>query len=682
MNVGYLTITTHTGDDALPVANCRVIIRDNQGTILYDILTDANGNTETYSLKAPDPALTLDQFYTKPAYSVYDVDIIKEGFVTKYIHGVEIIATQTAILPVSMLPLPINEGANEQEDIYIPPVGLLLPADQQLQVGSNVSPFATKEVFIPEYITVHLGIPTNSAARNVRVKFKDYIKNVASSEIYPTWPDNSLIANIHVIVTFAINRVYTQWYPSRGYSFDITNSTAYDQYFVEGRNIFQNISDIVDGIFNVYARRFGFRNPFFTQFCNGTTTTCKGLSQWGTVTLANQGYTPIQILHYYYPNDLELVTSYNIQGITASFPGYALTIGSSGNSVKLMQNYLNRIRVNYPLIPQITSPDGYYNENTATAVRTFQRTFNLSPDGVIGANTWNKIIQIYVGVIRLAELDSEGERIGIGKTPPTSILSLGSRGEDVLQLQFILNAISPFYDTIPTVIKDGVYDTTTKNAVIEFQKTFNLKADGIVGRSTWNMLYSVYKGIATNAPVPPSPEVPINNAPAYPGTPLTVGSTGPNVRIMQTYLNAIRAVYNSIPPVIVDGIFGSGTREAVVAFQRQFLLPVDGVIGPITWNKIVQQFLLVTGNTSVSLAFPGTALTVGSSGSNVRLMQGFLNEIARSYPAIPVINVDGIFGPATRSAVIAFQNIYGLDPDGIIGSKTWSAIVNARNTLA
>jgi len=358
--------------------------------------------------------------------------------------------------------------------------------------------------------------------------------------------------------------------------------------------VYESISKLVDEVFNVYARRIGFRNPFFTQFCNGTTVTCAGLSQWGTVTLANQGKNPTQILQYYYPNDLELAESNNITGIVESYPGTVLKLGSQGDAVRRMQNYLNRIRVNFPLIPRISNPNGSFGADTQDAARTFQRTFNLTVDGIIGRATWNKINFLYVGVIRLAELDSEGERVGLSPNPPTAVLSQGAKGTNVVHLQFLLNAIAAYYESVPSVIKDSVFDSVTKNSVVEFQKAFRLMPDGIVGPQTWNKLYEVYRGIENNVSLPPAPQ-PDTAAPAYPGSALRVGSTGPNVRLMQTYLNTIRIVYSSIPYLVVDGIFGQGTHNAVLAFQREFVLIVDGIIGPVTWNEIVKQYKIVLG---------------------------------------------------------------------------------------
>jgi len=678
MGTGYLKVQVRTGDDALPVGDAHVTLMDSDGVPRYETNTDADGNTEPLPLSAPDVSFTLDPNYKKPAYSMWDVDVEAKGFATTQIHGVQIVDTQTSLLPVHMQPLVDEPNAITDIEYSIPPVGLLIPDTGPGQIDPPEAR-TLNQVIIPDYITVHLGIPSNASARNVRVKFTDYIKNVTSSEIYSTWPYNSLVANIHVIVTFALNRVYTEWYRSRGFNFDITNNTGYDQYYRDGGQVFENISRIVDDIFNVYARRIGFQNPFFTSFCNGTTATCAGLSQWGTVTLANQGLSALQILHYYYPNDLELVASNNITGIIESYPGYPLSLGSQGEPVLRMQNYLNRIRVNFPLIPVISSPNGTFGADTQEAVRVFQRTFDLTADGVIGRATWNKISFIYVGVIRLAELDSEGQRVTIGQNPPNVVLSQGSRGENVLELQFILNSVAPYYPTVPPVIQDGVFGAGVKNSVIEFQKTFGLTPDGIVGPGTWNKLYAVYRGIYENVQVPPAEAPPTGGTPAYPGIPLRVGSTGADVRLMQAYLNTIRIVYTSIPYLIVDGIFGEKTRESVIAFQNTFLLAPDGIIGPITWDYIVKQYQLVTGGTSISLEYPGTPLRIGSAGSSVRLMQSFLSELRSPYPSLPAIAVDGIFGPNTQAAVVGFQRLFGLTPDGIIGPVTWYEIIRQRN---
>ena len=269
---------------------------------------------------------------------------------------------------------------------------------------------------IPETITVHLG-PPDSNAPNVTVPFTDYIKNVASSEIYPTWPENALRANIYAIISFALNRVYTEWYRSRGYDFDITNSTQFDQAFVPDREFFENISLIVDDIFNDYVVRQGNIQPLFTAFCNGTTSTCAGLSQWGTVSLAEQGLSPYSILQNYYGNDINIVEDAPVGFTEESYPGVPLRVGDSGNNVQIIQTQLNRIRQNYPAIPQIQQANGIFGIDTENAVRKFQEIFNLSVTGEVDKSTWYKIKQYYNGVKSLADLVSEGISIAEATVP-------------------------------------------------------------------------------------------------------------------------------------------------------------------------------------------------------------------------------------------------------------------------
>ena len=306
-----------------------------------------------------------------------------------------------------------------------------------------------------------------------------------------------------------MNRVYTEWYRNRGYSFDITNSTAYDQAFVYGRPIYSSISRIVDAIFNEYVRRQGQIAPYFTSFCNGTTATCQGLSQWGTVTLANQGYTPLQILRSYYPNDIEIVQTNIITNVISSYPGTPLRTGSTGLDVQTIQTYLTRIRRNYPAIPAISDPAGTFGSSTNAAVTKFQSIFNLTPDGIVGKSTWYKISSLYAAVAKLAELNSEGNTLGIGTVPPSSTLRQGSREPDVITLQYLLNLVSEYYPGIPAPTQDGIFGSGTRQSVIAFQQIMGLQADGIVGTATWRALYNTYLGIGQNAPSPgpgPDPE--------------------------------------------------------------------------------------------------------------------------------------------------------------------------------
>ncbi len=349
--------------------------------------------------------------------------------------------------------------------------------------------------YVPQRITVHLGAP-GADAQNVTVSFIDYVKNVASSEIYPTWEESALRANILAIVSFALNRVYTEFYRSRGYDFDITSSTAYDQFFVNGRSYFTNVARLVDDLFNDYLRRPGFVEPLAAKFCNGTTVTCEGLSQWGSQNLAKQGYNSTQILRSYY-GDVEIVTDAPIRGITSSYPGIPLRRGFSGPSVVVVQASLNRISQNYPSIPKISPVDGIFGAQTEAAVRRFQEVFDLEPDGVVGKATWYALVRIYTAVTSLSELRSQGQRFYAISWATTNPISRGDTGVKVEHLQYMLSVLSAYIPEIPPVTVDGIFGSATENAVLAAQRRFGLPQTGVVNAETWDEIYYQFSGIET-----------------------------------------------------------------------------------------------------------------------------------------------------------------------------------------
>ena len=347
--------------------------------------------------------------------------------------------------------------------------------------------------FVPQKITVHLGAPSAYAA-NVTVPFADYVKNVASSEIYPTWDDSALEANILAIVSFALNRVYTEFYRSRGYDFDITNNTAFDQAFVNGRSYFENISRIVDRLFNDYLRRPGFVEPLAAKFCNGTTVTCEGLSQWGSQNLAQRGLDYVQILRNYYGN-VEIVSNAPIRGITSSYPGTPLRRGSSGPSVVVVQVELNRIAQNYPAIPKLATVDGIFGSRTEASVRKFQEIFGLTPDGIVGRATWYALVRLYTAVTSLSELRSQGQQFySINWEYPDPIQE-GDSGDKVRHLQYMLSVLSNYIRNIPPVAVDGIFGPATKDAVVAAQGWFGLPQTGQVDDRTWDEIYDQFAGI-------------------------------------------------------------------------------------------------------------------------------------------------------------------------------------------
>lgn len=500
MAIGYLTMQARTAHDAVPLNSVQVTVLDDQGNTVYRLTTDESGETPSVPLETLDKSFSQNAYYTGTPFISYNVLAQVSGFNSLYISDIPVYEDDTAVLPLALTPMQELQRSPYQTEINIggPAVAL---RETRGQEGPDMdpSPYVLRQVVIPNPITVHLGRP-DAPARNVQVSFPDYVKNVASSEIYPTWPDAALTANIYAIITFALNRVYTEWYRSQGYPFDITNNTAFDQYFVYGRPIYDSISRIVDEIFNEYVRRFGQISPFFTSFCNGTTATCDGLSQWGTVSLANRGRTPLQILRSYYPKDIEIAETNTISGVLTSYPGTALRAGSTGLDVQTIQTWLNRIRRNYPAIPAITDTAGVFQNSTKAAVIKFQSIFGLTPDGIVGKSTWYKISRLYTAVTKLAELNSEGNKLGIGTVPPASVLRQGSSGQDVITLQFLLNYASEFYPGIPSVTQDGIFGSATRQAVTAFQRVMRLEPDGVVGPLTWESLYQMYHGIQQNIP--------------------------------------------------------------------------------------------------------------------------------------------------------------------------------------
>lgn len=347
--------------------------------------------------------------------------------------------------------------------------------------------------FVPQNITVHLAGPDTPAA-NVTIPFSDYVKNVASSEIYPTWEESALRANILAIVSFALNRVYTEFYRSRGYDFDITSSTAIDQAFVNGRSYFENISRIVDELFNDYLRRPGFVEPLAAKFCNGTTVTCEGLSQWGSQNLALQGLNSTQILRSYYGN-VEIVNDAPIMGLTSSYPGTPLRRGSSGPNVVVIQVALNRISQNYPAIPKLATVDGIYGSRTEASVRAFQEIFGLIPDGIVGKATWYALVRLYTAVTRLSELRSQGQQFYSVNWEYPDALVQGARGEKVRLLQYMLAVLAEYIDEIPSVTVDSVFGPATAEAVRAAQRWLGLPVTGTVDAVTWDEIYDQYSGI-------------------------------------------------------------------------------------------------------------------------------------------------------------------------------------------
>lgn len=404
---GALKISVVSSIGLVPIENATVTISytgDPENT-LDTLTTDNSGQTPTVELPAPPLALSLDPDALVQPYAEYNIMVTAEGFEPVYVSGSEILADELSLQPIHMNPLAVTE--EDEKKVTIPAHTLWgeyppkIPEDE-IKPMAETGEIVLSRVVIPEYVIVHDGVPSDSTAPNYWVRYRDYIKNVASCEIYSTWPESAIYANVLAIQSFTLNRVYTEWYRNQGYDFTITSSTAYDQKWVYGRNIYENIDYLVDTIFANYLSRPGVRQPIFTSYCDGNRVTCSGLSQWGSKYLGDEGYSAIEIIRYYFGNDMYINSADLISGVPSSWPGYDLGIGASGDKVRQLQNQLNRIARNYPAIPTLTA-DGIYGPATAEAVRIFQRIFNLPQTGVTDYATWYEISDIYVGVSRIAE---------------------------------------------------------------------------------------------------------------------------------------------------------------------------------------------------------------------------------------------------------------------------------------
>ena len=573
-STGELLLKIHNSQGD-PIQNASIaVIGDNRA---YTGRTDSMGEAR-FTLPTPPKESGYDPSSPLRPYSVFSVRVTAEGYVPVTVLGEQIFPESITVQDIEM---PTPEEFPEMSEKRT-----VIPEHERYIGGMTANPSVTAATYepeiryptVPETITVHLGTP-NSGSENVTVPFIDYIKNVASSEIYPTWPDPSLRANIIAQVSLALNRIYTEWYRSQGYNFDITSSTAYDQAFVLDRGIFDNISDIVDELFTNYLARDGFVQPLFTEYCDGSSVTCAGMSQWGTVTLARRGYDPLRILQYYYGDDTFIAEAQVQESIPESFAGN-LRPGDTNASVATLQRRLDRIAINYPQIPFILKANGLYGDRTEASVRTFQRVFGLNQTGIVDRETWYRILYVYNAVKKLAELNSEGERIENDSFPRN--LSFGDRGTDVLRIQYYLLVISDAlsYLSVPQPVITGIYDTATQNTVRGFQQYYGLPVTGNIDEQTWNAIVKYYYDLENT----------LSTDRKYPGYLIKNGSKGRNVIYIQNALNAIGGRIPGFTTIRVDGAFGNGTESAVRLFQTYYGLTPDGIVGEQTWNKLTQEY--------------------------------------------------------------------------------------------
>lgn len=437
---------------------------------------------------------------------------------------------------------------------------------------------------VPEYITVHLGAP-NEAAKNITIPFIEYVTNVATSEIYPSFPTDAIKANILAQISFALNRIYNEWYPSQGYGFDITSDPAYDQTFREDSQFFENIAVIVNDLFNDYIRRDGQIQPLFAQYCAGKNgNTCDGLSQWGSVDLANKGYSPMEILKYYYGNDIQIVYDAPSKPLTASYPGFPLIVGSAGDPVRIIKIQLNRIAHNYPAIPVISNLDEFFTVDLERSVKIFQDIFNLEPNGEVDKSTWYKIKYIYNSVKRIADLESEGISEEEATLLYEQVLKYGDQGPYIRLLAYLLSVVSYLDPSLPRLEVSDKFDDNLKEMLLAFQEKYDLDSDGSFDVEDWRVLLDIYNQLLDSIPE----EYYAYQDEFYPGYFLSLGMSGDDVKRLQQFLYQICVKKKNIPGVRVDGTFDSLTEDSVKTIQKLTNLPVNGVVGPATWYQIVE----------------------------------------------------------------------------------------------
>ena len=667
MPSGTLQVYTALAENAAPLPGVTVLVLNEAGTQIARLTTNDVGSAPELVLTAPDEAYSLDEANTtvRP-YAVYQLRAEMTGFQTIELEGVQVFAGHQTVARLQFLPAARTLPEVEPETIPEHPLFAGNGGSGPAPIGRCADARVLSEVVVPKKITVHLARPAVSAA-NVTVSFQDYIANVASSEVYPTWPEQALRANILAQISLALNRIWTEWYPSRGYSFNITNSPGVDQAYVRGRTVFAVMERLTAELFNTYVRRTGDTEPYYTEYCDGKSVTCPGMKQWGTVDRAKEGKSALEILRYYYGSRVQLVTTNNIASIPQSYPGNPLRRGSTGTAVNVLQKQLSRIAKDYPSFgkPAIT---GTFDEATENSVKKFQKQFSLTVDGVVGQTTWQELYAEWVN----AQSDAGGTAY------PGTALRTGSRGNAVRLVQFWLRLAAENYTGLSNVTVDGSFGSGTASAVRAFQRLFGLTADGVVGAGTWAKLNEVGLAVANNL-------VGQNIQPGQFVTTLREGSTGTPVRALQYNLRLLAAYYRDVPTVTVDGTFGAATRRAVIAWQEHAGLTVDGVVGRLTWQSIYDSAQQVSASGPAVTARapdpPEETLKVGDSGQKIRILSQILEFLAQFLPEITPSGLTDTFDDALETTVRSAQQTLGRTVTGEVTPADWLAFYRAALSL-
>ena len=667
MPSGTLQVYTALAENAAPLPGVTVLVLNEAGTQIARLTTNDVGSAPELVLTAPDEAYSLDEANTtvRP-YAVYQLRAEMTGFQTIELEGVQVFAGHQTVARLQFLPAARTLPEVEPETIPEHPLFAGNGGSGPAPIGQCADARVLSEVVVPKKITVHLARPAVGAA-NVTVSFQDYIANVASSEVYPTWPEQALRANILAQISLALNRIWTEWYPSRGYSFNITNSPGVDQAYVRGRTVFAVMERLTAELFNTYVRRTGDTEPYYTEYCDGKSVTCPGMKQWGTVDRAKEGKSALEILRYYYGSRVQLVTTNNIASIPQSYPGSPLRRGSTGRSVEQVQFWLSSLAQFDSDLPSVRV-DGSFGAATERAVKAFQKSEGLTQDGVVGQTTWQELYAEWVN----AQSDAGGTAY------PGTALRTGSRGNAVRLVQFWLRLAAENYTGLSNVTVDGRFGSGTASAVRAFQRLFGLTADGVVGAGTWAKLNEVGLAVANNL-------VGQNIQPGQFVTTLREGSTGTPVRALQYNLRLLAAYYRDVPTVTVDGTFGAATRRAVIAWQEHAGLTVDGVVGRLTWQSIYDSAQQVSASgPAVTARAPDTpeeTLKVGDSGQKIRILSQILEFLAQFLPEITPSGLTDTFDDALETTVRSAQQTLGRTVTGKVTPADWLAFYRAALSL-
>lgn len=751
MQKGYLVFELRKDNGATPVSNAQVKITSIDGREINRLLNvDEDGKTNVFEVYTKDSGLTFDRSNKEIPYTKVNAEVRFENDKIISIEDIQVYSNITSIQEVKFdgrenqnKYMRDKKGKSKKEHIHFKnEMPCIFLEEHKKHKNSHedksIKPITKcDKIIIPEFITIHMGEPSE-CGEILTIPFIDYIKNVSCSCVYPTWREEALRANIYAITSFALNRIYTDWYKSRGYGFEITNSRNYDQMYVRGRTLFRNVCDIVDEIFDSCIKVEGFNQPLLAK-CENLSKEERCLSRWGSLDLAEDGLDALEILRKYYGDNIKVEKASYIAGIRRPYSGKPLSFDSVGDDVKFIQRALNFIGKKYTGIDKILQEDGIYGENTEKAVKNFQSIFNLKRDGIVGSKTWNKICLVYSLIKKIFGSDNDIEDSEQDSLP----LKLGSRGELVKIIQEDLNYVLSNYNFYKNLKVDGIYGPLTEKAVLDFQKIFSLVPDGIVGKDTLDRLEYVKENLKKLDNVFSNKAL-INDEKVYGELKgyqdmdssgeclnnnnftiinqrklskevnmcinISFGDVGDDVKQLQKELNNLGKLYDFLEPLKEDGIFGENTKRVLEKFQEKFGLPVTGVFDRENLRKLMSikkalnelkdlRSLLKNGKVldennkpeeieklitpfkkEFSMKYPNFDINYGTICGYVTLIQKYINEIkkfnTKIFSSFKDLIEDGKFGEKTLKYINEFQEYFNLPKSNKVNHHTWNKLVN------